>query len=117
MEMERDKREEQQESIQQAGLADNHGSKALHSEVDLSDHDHHDVVDEHLEEEHVDYTHFTKEQLAALTKDLSKEDNFKCVDNILKEIKPLFDDIREKEKAEALLKFIATGGTAEDFDY
>ncbi|HEY3403776.1 MAG TPA: DUF349 domain-containing protein [Ohtaekwangia sp.] len=114
--MERDKRDEQQESIQQAGLADNHGSKTLHSEVDLADHDHHEA-DEHLEEEHIDYSHFTKEQLAALTKDLSKEDNFKRVDSILKEIKPLFDDIREKEKAEALLKFIATGGIAEDFEY
>src|SRR5689334_12707674 len=112
MEMEREKTEEQ-EQLQGAGLADNHGN-ALHSEVDLSDHDEsHDEV----EEEHVDYSSYSKQQLASLIKDLSKDENLRKVDTVLREIKPLYDDLREKEKAEALLKFVAAGGTAEDFEY
>jgi hypothetical protein len=39
------------------------------------------------------------------------------VDNILKEIKPLYDEIRDKERNEALQKFVATGGSEDDFDY
>jgi hypothetical protein len=113
MEMEREKREEQ-EHLHQAGLAENHGI-GLHSEVDLSEGD--ESVEEHIEEEHVDYSSYTKQQLANVIKDLAKQENFKRVDNVLREIKPLFDEIREKEKAEALMKFIATGGTAEDFEF
>ncbi|SKC82066.1 DUF349 domain-containing protein [Ohtaekwangia koreensis] len=111
MEMERDNREE---NVQEAGLAENLGN-TLHSEIDLADH--HDSTDEHLEEEHVDYSHFSKHELANVIKDLAKDDNFKRVDSILREVKPLYDDIREKEKAEALLKFIASGGIEEDFEY
>lgn len=112
--METDKRDEQKEHVQEAGLADNHGTKALHTEVDLSDRDESDAS---LEVEHVDYSHYTKEQLATLTKELSREDNFQRVDHILREIKPLFDDLREKEKAEALMRFVGAGGNAQDFEY
>ncbi len=35
----------------------------------------------------------------------------------LKEIKPVYDDIREKERAEALMRFVGAGGIEEDFDY
>ncbi len=114
MATEAEKRE--QENVP-AGLELNHGSMELHSEVDLSEqHDESsDVTDE--EEKHVDYTQFTKKDFSALVKELSKDNNFKKVDNIVREIKPLFDDIREKEKTEALQRFIQDGGTAEDFDY
>jgi hypothetical protein len=115
MEMEKEKREGQ-EPLHDAGVAETHGN-ALHSEVDLSDRDESISVDESHEEEHIDYSNYTKPQLVAVIKDLSKETNFKRVDAILREIKPHFDDLREKEKAEALLKFIAAGGTAEDFEY
>lgn len=110
--METDKREEQ-EHAHQAGLV-NHGD-TLQSEVDLSERD--EIIEEHHDHDHVDYSNFTKQQFADLVKDLSKDDNFKKVDHILREIKPLYDDIREKERAEALLRFIATGGVSEDFDY
>ncbi|MBA4054457.1 MAG: DUF349 domain-containing protein [Marivirga sp.] len=112
MEMERDKREEQ-EHAHQSGLV-NHGN-TLQSEVDLSERD--EAIEEHHDDDPVDYSNFSKQQFADLVKDLSKDDNFKKVDHILREIKPLYDDIREKEKAEALLRFIATGGVAEDFEY
>ena len=76
MEMERDKREE---NVQEAGLAERHGD-TLHSEIDLADH-HDATTDEVLEEEHIDYSHFSKHELANLVKDLAKEDNFKRVDS------------------------------------
>ena len=59
----------------------------------------------------------TKQQLADLIKDLAKDENFKKVDNVLREIKPLYDDLREKERAEALAKFVEQGGTADDFEF
>lgn len=110
--MERDKREEQ-EHAHQAGLVD-HGS-TLQSEVDLSERD--EATEEHHDDDHVDYSNFTKQQFADLIKEISKDDNFKKVDHILREIKPLYDDIREKERAEGLLKFIASGGSEEDFEF
>lgn len=113
MEMEREKREEQ-EHAHQDGLV-NHGS-TLQSEVDLSEHD--EAAEEHHDEfHHVDYSNFTKQQFADLVKDLSRDDNFKKVDHILREIKPLFDDLREKERAEALMRFIADGGAESDFEF
>jgi hypothetical protein len=52
-----------------------------------------------------------------LIKDLAKDDNFKKIDNVIREIKPIYDDLREREKAEALAKFTSQGGTSEDFEY
>jgi hypothetical protein len=112
--METEKHEEQVHTPD-AGLADNHGN-TLHSEIDLKDL-HEDVSEDTLEEVHVDYSHYTKQQFAGLIRDLAKDDNFKHVDAVLREIKPLFDDLREKEKSEALARFIAEGGANEDFDY
>lgn len=113
MEMDRENKE-QVENLSEARVVEAAGSTPLHSEVDLSEQD---ETLEDVEEVHVDYSHYSKEQLANVVKDLSKEDNFKKVDTILKEVKVLFDEIREKERAEALNKFIANGGIAEDFDY
>jgi hypothetical protein len=116
MEMEREKTEEQEQG-HPTEVVTNHGH-TLQSEIDLSDRDeHHDEHHEDEVHEHVDYSHHTKAQFADLIKDLAKDVNFKKVDNILREIKPLYDDIRDKERAEALLKFTAGGGTEEDFDY
>ena len=113
MEMEREKREEQ-EHAHQGGLV-NHGS-TLQTEVDLSEHD--EASEEHHDEfHHVDYSNFTKQQFADLVKELSRDDNFKKVDHILREIKPIYDDLREKERAEALMRFIAEGGAESDFEF
>jgi Domain of Unknown Function (DUF349) len=75
--------------------------------------------DESLEEEHksVDYTTFSKEDFVELVKELSKENNFRHIDNVLKEAKPVFDDIRQKERSAALDRFKEDGGKTEDFDY
>jgi hypothetical protein len=52
-----------------------------------------------------------------LVKDLSKEDNFKRIDSLLKEIKPLYDEIREHERKAALEKYLGEGGIKEDFEF
>lgn len=114
--MERDKRELEPVQEQEAGLTNTQEKVALHSEIDLSEHGEsvEDFEDEH---KHVDYSNFTKAQLASLVKDLSKETNYLKVESVLKEIKPLYDEIREKEKTAAFQKFTQDGGTAEDFEY
>lgn len=64
-----------------------------------------------------DYAHFSKSDFVDLVKELTKETDFRKVDLILKEIKPLFDEIRQAEKNAALEKFKAEGGNPDDFEY
>lgn len=90
--------------------------RSLNSEEDLSEKDH-DHEDEDDHDEDVDYSKFSKEEFVELIKSLAKSDNIQRADRIVREIRPLFDEIKEAEKAEALEKFIAEGGSEEDFDY
>lgn len=115
--MERDKRELEPVQEQGAGLTNTQVKGALHSEIDLVEHD--ETAHEELDEDHkhVDYTNYTKAQFVELVKELAKENNVTKSESILKEIKPLYDDIRDKERAAALQKFTSSGGTAEDFEY
>lgn len=76
--------------------------------------DHEVEVEDHHE---VDYSGFTKSELVGAVKELAKEDNFKKVDLALKDIKPLFDEMRAAERKEALDKFKADGGIEEDFEF
>ncbi|ADR20234.1 hypothetical protein MATR_21500 [Marivirga tractuosa] len=69
--------------------------------------------DEH--EELPDYAEFSKEQLVEAIKEISKSDNFKKADRIINELKPVYDEIYEAEKKEALDKFLADGGEEADF--
>lgn len=117
MEIEKDKRDEQ-DHVQGLGRSDSHSRSVLNSEADLSERD--ESLDENLDDDehkHVDYSNFTKAQLVALVKDLAKETNYKKIDRTLREIKPHYDEVREKERAAALETFIANGGEATDFDY
>lgn len=88
---------------------------ALNSENDL------DINDNHAEEQDddgsVDFSSYSKEQLASAVKELANETSFSRIDSIIKEVRPLFNGIRNKEKAAALEKFIAEGGVKDDFDY
>ncbi|WP_340153464.1 DUF349 domain-containing protein [uncultured Marivirga sp.] len=72
--------------------------------------------DEHDDHEELpDYSEFNKEQLVEAIKEVSKSDNFKKADRIINEIKPIFDEIYEAERKEALDKFLADGGEEGDF--
>jgi hypothetical protein len=113
MELEQDKQQDAHGN--DAGVADHRENDTHGNEFEYVEHD--EVADEHAEDEHVDYSSYSKQQLATVIRDLVKEDNFKRVDAILREIKPLYDDIREKEKAAALARFIENGGSADGFEY
>jgi hypothetical protein len=113
-----DKREQGPAHEQEAGLEQTKTKhNAIHSEVDLVEHDEH--VDEVSEDEHkhVDYSSFTKTQFVDLVKELSKDGNHQRNESIIREVKPLYDEIRDKERSSALQRFTQEGGVAEDFDY
>ncbi|MCU0420411.1 MAG: DUF349 domain-containing protein [Cyclobacteriaceae bacterium] len=79
-----------------------------------------EVSDHDTEEEDVrpvDFSAFSKADFVALVKELSAETQFKRSDTLLKEAKPLFDEIRNQERAAALQRFKDSGGIEEDFDY
>lgn len=65
----------------------------------------------------IDYSTFSKQDFVDLLKDLSTEKDFRKVDTIQKEIRPFVIDIREKERSEALSRFIEAGGVKEDFEF
>jgi hypothetical protein len=114
MDIDRDKRE--LDPVQDSGTQEKIQGKSLHSEVDLSERDEHleEYDDEH---KHVDYSDFTKAQLVNVIKELSKENNFRKIEAVVRDIKPLYDEIRDKERAAALKKFTEGGGDAKDFEY
>ena len=81
-------------------------------ETSADDSDHLDTHDEHP-----DYSSFAKKDFVDLLKNLTAENDFKKMDFILREVKPLYDELREKEKDEALKSFVESGGNADDFEY
>ncbi len=83
-------------------------------EVETHEDDFHEGADDHVL---ADYSKFAKKDFVELVKELSKEEDFKKIDAILKEIKPIVNDIRAKERADALAAFTADGSLAENFEY
>lgn len=72
---------------------------------------------EDVEEEEIDYSTYTRDQLADVVDELSKQDNFKRSDRILSQVLPLFKSMARARRQEALDKFIEEGGTQDDFEY
>ncbi|CAN5304767.1 DUF349 domain-containing protein [soil metagenome] len=64
-----------------------------------------------------DYAHFSKHDFVELLKTLTTSTDYKKSDSILKEVKSRYDEIQDKERAEALKRFIDEGGSPDDFDY
>lgn len=75
----------------------------------------HDALDDH--EEQRDYSTFTRNDFIELVKELAHDNNFRRVDNVLREIKPLYDELRDRDREEALKKFTSEGGNVDDFEY
>jgi hypothetical protein len=73
-------------------------------------------IDE-LEEKPIDFSTFQKKDFVDLVKELVKGENFRKVDTIIKEAKPLYDELRNNEKKAALEKYLSEGGIQEDFEY
>lgn len=78
-----------------------------------------------LSTEEADYSNFTKKDfvdlgeklLASIKADGVSVSDVKNADNVMKEIKPLFDDLKAREKSEALKKYIADNGNNEGFEF
>lgn len=87
----------------------------LTSEADLAEKD--DGLVHEEEESKPDYAQFTRKQMAELAKELAKETNPVRAESILRELRPYFEDLFEKNKTQALEKFIAEGGNPSDFEY
>lgn len=104
MEMEKEIREEKRLDPSIAGRS--HG--VVSSNADLDRHDEEDSdTGSHDEDHKEDYSTFTKKQFVDLVKELSRSDDVARADRVLREIKPLFDDIREKERAAAKQRFLS----------
>ena len=115
MEIDKEKRDGL-DHVSETGLSES--QKALNTETDLPERE--ENFDEHVEDEdhkHVDYSSYTKSQFVSLVKELAREDNFKEIDGAMKEIKPLYDEMRERERSAALEKYTAEGGEPDGFDY
>jgi hypothetical protein len=74
----------------------------------------HDLTDE---KSAIDYTAFSKKQLLEAVKELTQSSDFKSIDAIIKEVKPLFDEYRNAERTQALEKFKSEGGAEDDFEF
>jgi len=76
-------------------------------------------------QESVDYSTFSKKDfvdlgeklLASIKAEGVNVSDVKNADNVMREIKPIFDDLKAREKSEALKKYIADNGNNEGFDY
>src|SRR5437879_2795793 len=65
----------------------------------------------------VDYTSLGKKEFVGLLKEAATKNDFKKADELIHDIKPLFDEIRVREKSEALVRFKEDGGIEGDFEY
>ncbi len=64
-----------------------------------------------------DYAQFSKEDFVNLLKELSHQNDFRKAEPILKVVKHHFEVIQDKERSEALTRFIDDGGSPDDFEY
>ncbi|MEP3387428.1 MAG: DUF349 domain-containing protein [Reichenbachiella sp.] len=76
-----------------------------------------DTKEEEEVEEEVDYSTFSKEQLTTALADLSSQDDGYKKGKKISDIKKAYDEIFQAERAEALKKFEADGGSKDDFQY
>ena len=65
----------------------------------------------------IDYTGLGKKDFVGLLKEAATKNDFKKADELIHDIKPLFDEIRQRERTEALNRFKEEGGTEDDFEY
>lgn len=65
----------------------------------------------------IDFATMAKKDFVTLLKELTKETDVRKIDFVLKESRYHFDELRDRSRAEALLRFQAEGGLPDDFDY
>ena len=79
--------------------------------------EHHEADEHHEEYQNADFTTYSKEELVEVIKNLGKDENPFLADRILKQIAPLFNQIRGQEREATLKQFIKEGGAEDDFQY
>tara|TARA_Y100001972_G_scaffold129250_1_gene195705 strand:+ start:8194 stop:10386 length:2193 start_codon:yes stop_codon:yes gene_type:complete len=89
------------------------GSATSHDSHEHDDHD--DEIPDLLSD--VDLDHASKKELFELLKKHSHLDHMRTLDHGLKELKPHYDTLYDKEKEVALKAFIDNGGAEVDFEY
>lgn len=72
---------------------------------------------EEQEEEVVDFSTYSKEQLIAHARELLKETDVRRLDRHIKLLKPKFDEFYEREKNEALQRFVSDGNDPDNFEF
>ncbi|MEO9967157.1 MAG: DUF349 domain-containing protein [Reichenbachiella sp.] len=68
-------------------------------------------------DEEIDYSTYTKEALTSALAEISNDENGYKKGKKISDIKKSYDLIFQKERAEALEKFVADGGAKDDFQY
>ena len=82
-------------------------------------------IEEVATQEDVDYSNFSKKDfvdlgeklLASIKAEGVSISDVKNADVVMKELKPIFDDLKAREKSEGLKKYIAENGNNEGFEY
>lgn len=64
-----------------------------------------------------DYSSFTKKDFVDVVKELAREEDIRKADRVLRQIKPFYEELRERDRLEALAKFVNLGGIPEDFEF
>lgn len=92
-------------SVEYADIPDTEEENAAESTVDYS------------QFSKADFVHLLEEQLAAVSVAAVTPGDFKKADQVLKEVKPLFDQVKRSERETALQAYIADTGSEEGFEY
>jgi hypothetical protein len=95
-------------------IVESDSNNEAYPHLDEPEHDD-DLEDDH----HEDYTHYNKDQFVNLVKNISQDKSLKVkkVNQILKEIKPLFDELVAEEKEQAYQNYLASGGDKDSFEF
>ncbi len=86
-------------------------------ETDDSQNEEPEVEKAEEEEEIIDYSTFSREQLVDAAEELSKQEHVARVENTIGQIVPLFSEMEKGLKETALNKFIVDGGNPDDFEF
>lgn len=65
----------------------------------------------------VDYSHFNKKDFVDYLKQLTREPDLRKVDQALREVRLLFGNLQDKERSDALQRFVENGGVPDDFEF
>ncbi len=86
-----------------------------HESPEIHEHSHENP--EHEEEHHLDYTNYDKKQLVQVLQSLLKSTDMSQVSKIIKEIKPVYDELFFNLKDKAYKQYIEDGGEKDGFEY